>query len=96
MELGQEVRFNKELKKGKNLEYSDNLYYEYKNGLRWGTVEHEKELKGIVCGKRTISYRGWVDKDYGNFVTEEYKQVYLVATNMKGFHRVPEEWIKED
>ena len=95
VELGQKVKFKKELKKGENLERDDSFsYYKYKNGIKWGTIEHE-EKEGIICGKRTISYKGHVSDGLG-FVTEEYKQVYLVVTNMRGFHRVPEEWIKEE
>ncbi|MFW6016643.1 MAG: hypothetical protein ACOCRK_09405 [bacterium] len=96
MKLGQKVKFSKELKKGENLPYSDKLYYEYKDGLRWGTVEHEEEIEGIICGKRTIAYRGSYDPDYFEFNTKAYKQVYLIATDMRGFHRVPEEWLTKE
>lgn len=94
MELGQRVKFKKEFKKGENLSYSDNLYYKYEDGLLWGTIEHKEELEGIICGKRTIGYKGR-HGEYGDFIAEEYKEVYLVANTMRGFHRVPKQWIKE-
>jgi len=63
---------------------------------RYSEKDNKKVLTGIVCGARTIKYKGFSRYVYGEgyeFVMIEHKKVYLVATNMNSFHRVPEEFI---
>jgi hypothetical protein len=108
MKLGDKVRFQKELFR-KGYSYSGSALSDKEaknmneNGLlpeaytRYSVYENKKPLTGIVCGKRTIKFKGYsryigYEEGY-DFVTFEYKQVYLVAVGMSAFRRVPEEFI---
>lgn len=108
MKLGDKVKFQKELirkgyaytgsalsdKEAKNMNDNGLLPEAY---TRYVSYDNKKPLTGIICGKRTIKYKGYskyIGYDEGcDFVTFEYKQVYLVATGMNAFHKVPEEFI---
>ena len=76
MNLGDKVRFKRELKKDRH------------GGNGWLEEEYETHLTGIVCGERTIGSR-----DYDCKMSYK-KKVCLVATDLRGFHRVPEEWLE--
>ncbi len=101
--LGDKVRFKAELirkqssvvsgslnlSEAKNLEENGMLPERY---TRY--IKHEPKVpqEGIVCGVRNIRFKGFsdylgYDEGYG-FKTIEYRQVYLVASTMNGFHRV--------
>ena len=84
--LGDRVRFDRELVKfgARHFLQREELWAEFK---------HDKPLEGIVCGKRRIARYGELGHDFTLF-SEEYQQVYLVATDLRGFHRVPEEWLE--
>jgi hypothetical protein len=108
MKLGDKVKFQKELVR-KNYSYTGGLLSmrEVKNLSETGNLSsdfnryyernNKKILEGIVCGKRTIKYKGYsnyigYEEGYG-FETIECKSVYLIACNLKEFHKVPEEFL---
>jgi len=86
MNLGDKVRFSRELVK------IGAKYFNQHEEL-WQEVSLTKPVEGIVCGKRRISRYGKVGHDCLIY-DEEYQQVYLVATDLRRFHRVPEEWLE--
>lgn len=97
MKLGQKVRFKKYLRKNNYCNWcSENLDKDF-DYQKYDTIKLGKEKEGIVCGKRVISYRGYTYQDeYGwHHVSLEKKVIVLVANNMMGFYRVPEEWLEE-
>ena len=86
MELGDRVRFDRELVK--------------ERGNGWKEKQHQESLMGSVCGKRTICLKGAWEPVEGSeehfcYTQHETKDVCLIATDLRGFHRVPEEWIEE-
>lgn len=87
MKLGDRVRFSGELVKvgARHFLQREELWTEFK---------YDRPLEGIVCGKRRIARYGELEYDY-TLSIEEYQQVYLIATDLRGFHRVPEEWIEK-
>lgn len=101
MKLGQKVRFQKELKKNEywNVDKEETEKFRESKGigpdglLHWQVRKHETVLEGIVCGKRVISLNGYYDGE-GYYDFRKRLNIYLVATNMSGFHRVPEEWLE--
>ena len=44
---------------------------------------------------RTVDITGYLDSEWGGWIPGKRKKVYLVARNMVGFDRVPEEFIEE-
>jgi hypothetical protein len=77
------------------------LYYEedddiYINGLtvlsRWKVRKFENIQEGMICGVRTVDLSGQWDREYG-YIYGQRKKVYLIATNLRGFYVVPEEFI---
>ena len=83
--LGDRVRFDRELVKvgaGGFLE-PDEL---------WEEIKLEEPLTGVFCGKRNIVRYAMQDDEW-QLYNREYQQVCLVATDLRGFHRVPEEWL---
>lgn len=92
MKLGDKVKFDRELIIRKNSR-------RWKEEERTRELKHDMPLTGIICGVRTIVSKGilegGIDESY-YLVPTEYKKVYLVATDLRGFHRVPEEWIIEN
>lgn len=114
MNLGDKVKFQKELKKGINLNTEDTLEFVKNANIRsekelerrisrhpfcsyanWGVWDNEKVIEGIYCGKRMIDMTG--KADYEGFYEFGTKiVVYLIATNVMGFHRVPKEFIISD
>lgn len=111
MNLGDKVKFRKELRKGINLKTDETLEfvkltkvrneidlqkrinnpacYSYAN---WGVWDNGKVIEGVYCGKRMIDMTGRADYEgYYEFGTR--LTVHLIATNVMGFHRVPEEFI---
>jgi hypothetical protein len=117
MELGQKVRFQKELKRDssahkpesiqwaigkgltrrKSLEEYENLslHSGYDKAIQWGVVDNGKVLEGVYCGKRNIDIDGRYDWE-GGYEFGRKMTVYLIATNIMGFHRVPEDFIIKD
>ena len=97
LKLGQKVRFKKEFVKGFHLTKEEQAL-----GIQYGVLKHETEKEGIIAGVRNIGYKGYWDCDTGEYGqsygtwwnVEETKKVYLIATNLRGFHRVPEEFIE--
>ena len=106
MELGQKVKFKKYLRKQ---EGTYNLEEELGNEdekmiMVKEIIELKKSIQGMICGVRTITYKRlveyiteqhgeWVDFSQ-DFTTSEYKQVYLIACDMRGFYRVLKEWLE--
>ncbi|MBW2084463.1 MAG: hypothetical protein JRI54_00305 [Deltaproteobacteria bacterium] len=83
MKLGDKVRFSKELVKRKS----------GRKQRGWVEWRHGDKLAGVICGVRTIWKDGeWVDNH--TFCPEHPQKVYLVATDLHGFHRVPKEWLE--
>lgn len=68
----------------------------YPNGVfiqsKWRVKKYEKIQEGMICGVRSIDITGSCDVEFG-WEFGEKKRVYLVAINMTGFFRVPEEFI---
>lgn len=62
---------------------------------KWKVKKFKDVQEGIVCGVRSIDISGYFDYDEG-WIFGEKKKVYLVARNMTGFDRVPEEFIIKD
>jgi hypothetical protein len=52
-------------------------------------------MEGIICGKRRIDLDGIFDGSEGYYEFNNSETVYLVAMDMRGFHRVPEIFIIE-
>lgn len=104
MELGQVVRFNKYLTKRPYVNRYGSEFSKENNYRKWDTEVLEETKEGIVCGKRTINYRGYTTRGSGGlflgdveppqFKSLEKKEVYLVAVTLRGFYRVPVEWLK--
>ncbi len=98
MELGQKVKFNKYLNKRNcvNTKYDD--WDKRRNYKKWDTESLDEEKEGIICGKRTINYRGYTEIGHyecpSEFKPLETKQVYLVACDMRRLYRVPKEWLE--
>ena len=106
IKLGQKVKFKKYLRKRegtynleKQLGDEDEKMIMVKE-----VIELEKSLQGMICGVRTITYKRlieYIEEQHGewvdfsqDFTTSEYKQVYLIACDMRGFYRVSEEWLE--
>lgn len=101
--LGDKIQFNAELirkqssvvnaslnwREAKNLDDNNMLPEKYTRYIRH---EHENPQNGMICGIRTIKFKGFSDyvgyEEGYEFKTLQYRQVYLVATTMTGFHRV--------
>src|SRR5690554_4068083 len=97
MELGQKVRFKKYLRKNNYCNWYSGSLDKNVDYLKYATIKLDKEEEGIICGKRVISYRGYTDQDeYGwHHTSLEKKTVILVANQMMGFYRVPEERLEK-
>jgi hypothetical protein len=59
----------------------------------WFGHKLENKLEGIICGCRNIGVKVHTDEFQCDGIEKTFK-VYLIATNMRGFHRVPLEWIE--
>lgn len=86
IKLGDRVTFRKEFQRCVGL--SDNV--------RFIDFDNKKQLEGIICGARTIAYRGYTKYwgDWNEFIPLEYRKIYLVATDLRGFHKVPSYFIE--
>lgn len=62
---------------------------------KWEVKKHDTIQEGIICGVRTVDITGYLDSEWGGWIPGKRKKVYLVARNMVGFDRVPEEFIEE-
>lgn len=90
MKLGDRVRFSKELHFHKNFTYG-------KEQSRTLEFKHPEEKTGIVCGVRTYPSKAILRFGGDNpdqLEVTQYQKVYLIATDLRGFHRVPEEWLE--
>ena len=58
---------------------------------KWKVRKYDLIKEGMVCGVRYIDISGRFEDGYWEF--GKRKKVYLVALNMSGFVRVPEEFI---
>ena len=97
MKLGDKVKFSMELvKQPQQIDISENSGTWH----LWFSKEHKTTLTGIVCGIRTIAETmAWTRKRSGldgvdDYIEKTHVKVYLIATNLRGFHRVPEEWLE--
>ena len=108
MKLGDRVKFRKSLVKtgdsvifgymteDQEKELEDKGYIEL---VRWQVKDPQKELEGILCGKRRITISNTLEYDDNPYRTEEglvsvdsvEETVYLVACDLRGFYRVKEE-----
>lgn len=98
MKLGDKITFNRYVKRNNaSVDLHDDdieLPYEL---VRIDEITLPGPLTGIICGKRKIVKS--TQFDFGDFYSDGYKQhnteiqVYLVATRMDGFYRVPIEWV---
>lgn len=61
-------------------------------GSKWKVKKFKDIQEGMICGIRNIDISGSFDYEEG-WVFGQKKKVYLVAINMTGFLRVPEEFI---
>jgi hypothetical protein len=48
---------------------------------------------GIVCGKRSLGADIYSDEGYCDGINKRIP-VYLIANNLRGFYRVPEQWLE--
>ena len=93
IELGQEVNFDKYLEKQSEFD---------RNDRKWEERKLEETKTGIIAGKRTVQ-EGHMEEECGAmgrtrgvyWVADEYITVYLVACDMRGFYRVPAEFIEQ-
>lgn len=69
--------------------FNSHLEGKYINPLHWGVFDNKKILEGTYCGKRLIDMTGSYGWDEGWYMGKKMV-VHLVATNVMGFHRVPE------
>jgi len=100
MELGDKVTFDRYVKRNNaSVVLSDDdieLPYEL---IRIDEISLPEPITGIICGKRRVVKS--TTFSFGDFYSDGYHQeskeiqVYLVATRMDGFYRVPVEWVKE-
>lgn len=91
IKLGDRVMFSRELVFIKNFTYD-------KEEARALEFKHPAEKTGVVCGVRTYPSKAILrfgGDSPDQLEVTQYQQVYLVATDLRGFHRVPEEWIEE-
>lgn len=58
----------------------------------WGIYDNKKHLEGIIVGVRNIDITGTMDYEDG-YIQGNKLKVYLIATNLRGFHRVPKHFI---
>lgn len=69
---------------------------QYTNGIcvrsKWKVKKLKEAQEGIICGVRTIDLNGSYNYEDG-YCFGDSKKVYLVAVNLSGFLRVPEEFI---
>lgn len=72
---------------------------EYVNGVfigsKWRVRKFEDVQEGMLCGVRNVDINGIFNWEDG-YSFSDRKKVYLIATNLKGFWRVPEEFIVTD
>lgn len=110
MKLGNKVKFKKYLKKSReNIileDWTEEEIYEKQGEVitleKFKTVELERELTGIIAGKRhmtemcymEIRHNDCTDEDYLHTFDRKDIDLYLVAINLRGFHRVPIEWLE--
>ena len=98
MELGQKVKFKKYLKKNKYKNWYGKEISKKRNYRKYSTKELDENKEGIICGKRTIHYRGYNQHAFMDEPPEyrplEYKEVYLIAVDMTRFYKVPKNWLK--
>jgi len=90
IKLGDRVRFSKELHFHKNFTYG-------KEQSRTLEFKHPEEKTGIVCGVRTYPSKAILrfgGDSPDQLEVTQYQKVYLIATDLRGFHRVPEEWLE--
>ncbi|MDD4804462.1 MAG: hypothetical protein PHN69_04740 [Candidatus Pacebacteria bacterium] len=59
---------------------------------KWKVKKFLNIQEGIICGVRTIDLNGSYGYEDG-YCFGDHKKVYLVAVNMTGFLRIPEEFI---
>jgi hypothetical protein len=102
MKLGQRVRFNTDYVKSGDYVNENNATEEKFEDVfslnKLKSREHEKAKVGIICGKRnyvTENQMQWEERRFDDdfhFVTigQTYEIFYLVACDMRGFHKVRE------
>lgn len=100
MKLGQKAIFRRELVKGDSMIWrleGIKMRRRPRPYMRYAIAEHEKPIEGIIAGVRNIGIEGgWGNEgsaDYDIYEVLKWKKVYLVATDLRGFHRVPKEFI---
>ena len=59
---------------------------------KWEVQTLDKPFIGVICGIRNIDITGSANEEY-YWEFGERKKVYIVARNLRGFDRVPEEFI---
>ena len=104
LKLGQKIKFQKELIKDeyKRSSDTDQFYAKFPGSIanrekhmrKHGVKDNGKVMEGIMCGKRVIDMDGCPDEGY--FQPGHKQIVYLIAVDVRGFHRVPEEFIIKD
>lgn len=76
--------------------FEDSSYYK---GVivksRWKVRTYDNVQEGIICGVRNIDLNGSFDYEYG-YSFGNSKKVYLVAKDLRGLLRIPEEFILEE
>jgi hypothetical protein len=111
LKLGDKIKFQKALTSSKwqsdwdreeSIKFAKkhNIFVsESTNGVfiksKWKVKKFKKIQEGMICGVRNIDISGFSDYEYG-WEFGKKKKVYLVAQNLTGFSRVPEEFIIRD
>ncbi len=103
LKLGQKVKFQKEVLKRRKYECDPGETEALKNSLglkkhrmNWNVRVNKKVQEGIICGIRHVDLNGAFDNSDGYYEFGKPLRVYLVATGMSGFHRVPEQFLITD
>jgi hypothetical protein len=89
-ELGDKVQFQKEWIFHKNT-------FVGKTEQKYWERDYKQPLTGIICGKRTKVIEGKLEgggEEPFCLIQKVYKQVYVIACNLKRFYLVPEEFIE--
>lgn len=110
LKIGDKVSFSKSLAKNNKIPFDATAITDEQQQLyedngsfqvdRYIAKEHSLK-EGFVAGKRNIctKFNMTCSDDYDDLLVpcgkQIYEEIYLVAINMNGFHKVKKEWIEK-